>query len=669
MFRFVICFIILLGYKNNYAQTCTELGQTPETAFPVCGTNVFRQENVPYCSSNSLYVPGCSGDGANYENRNPYFYKFTAYKNGPLSFTVKPIANDEDYDWQLFDVTGKEPSAIFTDKSTVVTGNWAGTYGNTGASSTGVNYIRCASNPSANEPTFAKSPELKEGHNYILMISHYTNTPSGYDLIFTEGTLIITDTSRPVITNAKPVCGGQQIRIKLNKKLKCASLAPDGSDFTINGNANIISAVAPLCNNGFDMDTILVNLDKPLDAGKYTLSVKKGKDGNTLLDYCDDAMAEGTGFGFEIVKLVPAVLDSVGKTACAPQLLKIYFDKPIRCNSLQKDGSNFFLTGPQTIKVTGATSQCTDGGSALITLQLDKPITIGGNYRLNLKPGLDGNTLVDECGMYIPLNNFADFVVADTVNATFASNVNFGCEENNIYFTHNGYGGVKQWNWQFNPGGRSAIQNPLVTLPLNSGLAAELHVSNGVCEDTKSAELSFDNYQKAKAYGPSFACPNEPALFTDSSIGNIVRYHWDFGNGQTSSLPNPPAQLYAPGSVDYTANVVLTTYNSYNCSDTSVVKITVVRSCFISVPSAFTPNGDGLNDHLYPLVAYKATDLEFMVFNRFGERVFRTTDWQKKWNGKVRGRDADAGTYVWVLTYTDDSGKKVSQKGTSILIR
>lgn len=667
--RLVICLFIFLGSEHSYAQTCTELGQTPETAFPVCGTNVFRQENVPYCSSNSLYVPGCSGDGANYENKNPYFYKFTAYQNGPLSFTINPIVNKDDYDWQLYDVTGKEPASIFTDRSTVVTGNWAGNGGPTGASKTGANFIQCASNPNGSEPRFAKSPDLKEGHNYILMISHYTNTPSGYDLTFTEGTLTITDTAKPIITNAKPVCGGQQIRIKLNKKLKCASLATDGSDFTINGTSNIISAVAPLCSNGFDMDTILVNLDKPLDPGNYTLSVKKGKDGNTLLDYCDGAMEEGTGFSFEIVKLVPAILDSVGKTYCKPQELNIYFDKPIRCNSLQGNGSNFFITGPSAINVIGAKASCTEGGAAIINLQIDKPITIGGTYMLSLKPGLDGNTLVDECGMYIPLNNYADFSVADTVSAAFTPNVLYGCAENNIQFLHNGYGGVKNWQWTFKPGGRSVVQSPTISLPLNSGMSAELHVTNGVCEDKKSTDLTFDNFLKAKAFGPSYACPGEPAVFTDSSYGNIVRYHWDFGNGQTSNLPNPPAQFYAPGTADYTANVVLTTYNSYNCPDTSVIKLTVVRSCFISVPTAFTPNGDGLNDHLYPLVAYKATNLEFMVFNRFGERVFRTTDWKKKWNGRVKGRDADPGTYVWILTYTDDTGKKVKQKGSTILIR
>ena len=87
------------------------------------------------------------------------------------------------------------------------------------------------------------------------------------------------------------------------------------------------------------------------------------------------------------------------------------------------------------------------------------------------------------------------------------------------------------------------------------------------------------------------------------------------------------------------------------------------------MPNAFTPNGDGLNDYLYPLNAYKASDLLFRVYNRVGQMVFETRDWTKKWNGKFKGQPADFGTYVWILVYTDtDTGKRVQKKGSTILL-
>jgi len=87
------------------------------------------------------------------------------------------------------------------------------------------------------------------------------------------------------------------------------------------------------------------------------------------------------------------------------------------------------------------------------------------------------------------------------------------------------------------------------------------------------------------------------------------------------------------------------------------------------VPSAFTPNGDGLNDYLYPLNAYEATNLLFRVFDRSGQLVFETKDWTKKWDGTVKGIKQATDVYVWMLEYTDVKGKKISQKGTTVLIR
>jgi gliding motility-associated-like protein len=72
-----------------------------------------------------------------------------------------------------------------------------------------------------------------------------------------------------------------------------------------------------------------------------------------------------------------------------------------------------------------------------------------------------------------------------------------------------------------------------------------------------------------------------------------------------------------------------------------------------SPPSAFSPNGDGNNDYLYPLDAYKATGLVFRIYNRNGRVVFETRDWTKKWDGRVNGSPEPAGVYVWTLEYTD----------------
>ena len=62
--------------------------------------------------------------------------------------------------------------------------------------------------------------------------------------------------------------------------------------------------------------------------------------------------------------------------------------------------------------------------------------------------------------------------------------------------------------------------------------------------------------------------------------------------------------------------------------------------------------------------------LKFAVYNRFGQRIFYTEDWTKKWNGDVRGMPADMGTYVWTLSYFDtELNRQIFKRGTTVLIR
>lgn len=93
-------------------------------------------------------------------------------------------------------------------------------------------------------------------------------------------------------------------------------------------------------------------------------------------------------------------------------------------------------------------------------------------------------------------------------------------------------------------------------------------------------------------------------------------------------------------------------------------------SCYIAVPTAFTPNGDGRNDYLYPLNAIKAEKLEFRIYNRWGQLIFQTNNWKTGWDGTFKGIPQATGVYVWFLNYVDRDTKQLRQmKGTTALIR
>ena len=133
---------------------CTTLGQTPATAFPVCGNNVFYQTTVPVCDGGLVPVPTC---GNGYEAINPYWYKFTCYTAGTLGLLINPNNAGDDYDWQLYDITGQPINAVFSNPNLVIACNWSGVTGNTGTSSGAVDYMACASTsvPATTPPPFS----------------------------------------------------------------------------------------------------------------------------------------------------------------------------------------------------------------------------------------------------------------------------------------------------------------------------------------------------------------------------------------------------------------------------------------------------------------------------------------------------------------------------------
>jgi gliding motility-associated-like protein len=617
-------------------------------------------------------VPGCSGGIDDYIDKNPFWYKFTCYQSGTLGFLITPNNPDDDYDWQLYDITGRRPEEVFTNRSLVVTGNWAGTFGATGAAAGGVNYIQCSSNPADNLPSFAAMPNITQGRQYLLMVSHFTNTQSGYSLSFGGGTASITDPKDPKLNNATASCDATLLNVTLNKKMKCSSLTTSGSvEFTISpAIATVVSASGIGCNSSFDMEAVSLTLNNPLPPGNYFIHIRNGSDANTLLDNCERMIPVGDSIPLTILPLLPTPMDSLTKPGCAAQTLELVFSKGIRCSSIDPDGRDFSVTGTYPVTVTSASGDCVNGLTNKIYVQLSAPLQTLGNFRINLQAGHDGNSIIDECGQETPVGSSLPFSVKDTVNADFGYRISLGCNYDTVHYSHTQQNGINQWLWNFDNQQFSTAQNPVIIYDVFGMKQTTLIVTNGFCSDTTTRDVFLRNTLVAAFDATGLVCPGDPAVFRDVSIGDIRKWSWDFGNGNTSVVKAPPVQSYPTTRGDYQVPIRLEVENDIGCKDTIVQNITILWNCYIAVPSAFTPNRDGLNDFLYPLNAYKATKLQFSVYNRFGQRVFFTSDWTKKWDGSFKGQPADPGTYVWVLSYTNnETQQKVDQKGYSVLIR
>jgi gliding motility-associated-like protein len=134
-----------------------------------------------------------------------------------------------------------------------------------------------------------------------------------------------------------------------------------------------------------------------------------------------------------------------------------------------------------------------------------------------------------------------------------------------------------------------------------------------------------------------------------------------------SSIANPVAVFNSESDgIRYRVLV----YDEANCVDTASVLVKIFKTApSVFVPTAFTPNNDGLNDLAYP-IAVGITRIQFFnIYNRWGQLVFSTTRNHMGWDGRINGKIQSPDTYVWVVKATDYKGRPYLQKGTITLIR
>jgi gliding motility-associated-like protein len=110
------------------------------------------------------------------------------------------------------------------------------------------------------------------------------------------------------------------------------------------------------------------------------------------------------------------------------------------------------------------------------------------------------------------------------------------------------------------------------------------------------------------------------------------------------------------------------TFNDAGCFDVDTMNVQVFTTApDIFVPNAFVP--EGRNSELRPKAVGIATLHFFRVYNRWGQIVYQTSEMGKGWDGRVSGVVQNNGTYVWMISGIDYTGRKVVKKGTATLIR
>ncbi|MFN8289035.1 MAG: gliding motility-associated C-terminal domain-containing protein [Chitinophagaceae bacterium] len=152
-------------------------------------------------------------------------------------------------------------------------------------------------------------------------------------------------------------------------------------------------------------------------------------------------------------------------------------------------------------------------------------------------------------------------------------------------------------------------------------------------------------------------------LHVRDTIGKI--YNWKPAIN-LSSYNTQYTQFFATG--DDTKYLIDIT-DEHTCVTTDTLQMLVLKKPGFYLPTAFTPNGDGLNDLLRPYLIGMKGLKSFSVFNRTGQLIFFTKTYGEGWDGTYQGVKQNTGVFVWVLEYYDNNNKVVLQKGTATLIR
>jgi gliding motility-associated-like protein len=158
-------------------------------------------------------------------------------------------------------------------------------------------------------------------------------------------------------------------------------------------------------------------------------------------------------------------------------------------------------------------------------------------------------------------------------------------------------------------------------------------------------------------------------LQAGSNAATEVMYTWSPADGLSNTVGSNT-------TVTTNNNQVYTLTGSINphgkeCKTSIQVPVTVVPNYNIFIPNTFTPNGDGINDEFEIYGNKKAIKfVEVSIFDRWGERVFQSTDIDFKWDGRYNGTLLEPNTFVYQISVVFiDNHAQPGYKGSLLLLR
>ncbi len=302
---------------------------------------------------------------------------------------------------------------------------------------------------------------------------------------------------------------------------------------------------------------------------------------------------------------------------------------------------------------------------------------IGGNapYVYTWNNGMNGNQINNLTGgNYIVTVTDADGcftndtiqLIDPTLLTSAKAAINIPCKQACIGKAwSNPNGGTPPYSWQWNDA-LNQTSNPAVQLCDGTYIVHLKDANNCTITDTVVVEDS-SIYMNFKAWNSDTIYEGQTANLNSTFFGNSYSYIWTPGSGLNSTtIHNPDA------SPTVTTTYYVTVRDQWGCTWRDSVTIWVLdvicEEPYIFVPNAFTPNGDGQNDVLY-VKSNVAYEVDFKIYDRWGELVFATTDLSNGWDGTFHGQKVDPGVFVYHLNVICYNKEVFKKKGNITVIR
>jgi gliding motility-associated-like protein len=261
--------------------------------------------------------------------------------------------------------------------------------------------------------------------------------------------------------------------------------------------------------------------------------------------------------------------------------------------------------------------------------------------------------------------------IAINVKAQFTTPAS-GCYPYTAVFNNTSLGG-QQFLWDFGDGTTSTDIYPSHTYA-GTGvfnvrlIAIDPTTCNGRDTSAYFAITVSPNPVAAFTYSPTQPIKNTPFNFVNNSTG-ANSYIWRFGDGEGFTTLKRDTAISHIYNASGTYEVCLITTNEYGCADTACQNVDALIAPLVDVPSAFTPNGDGINDRVR-LRGYGINKMVFRIYNRWGAMVYESTSIKDAgWDGRYKGALQPQDVYGYIADIEFSDGKRYQKKGDITLLR